>query len=65
MGMQKKINKMGAMMRLYKTRQQLQKLPDFILKDIGRTKAEITHELNKNNLLNLAVSHFRNLLKGG
>ena len=63
--MENKINKIGKLIKLYKTRKQLQNLPDFILQDIGRTKAEIAQELNKNKLLNLAASHFRYLLKGG
>lgn len=63
--MENKINKIGALIKLYKTRKQLQNLPDFILQDIGRTKAEIPQELNKNKLLNLAASHFLYLLKGG
>lgn len=63
--MDNKINKKASLMKLYKTRKQLQNLPDFILQDIGLTRAEITEELNKCNLFNLTVSHLRYLLKGG
>jgi len=63
--MDNKINKKASLMKLYKTRKQLQNLPDFILQDIGLTRAETTEELNKSNLFNLTVSHLRYLLKGG
>ncbi|MFT6927049.1 MAG: hypothetical protein ACJAZP_002678 [Psychromonas sp.] len=48
----------------YQTRQQLRCLPDHLLKDIGKTRQDVTKELNKNTLIGVIARFLQPVRKG-
>ncbi|MFQ3176846.1 MAG: hypothetical protein ACJAYB_000992 [Psychromonas sp.] len=57
-------NRVRHLSSRYRTRQQLRCLPEHLLKDIGKTRQDITNELNKNTLLSVISLFLRPLKRG-
>jgi uncharacterized protein YjiS (DUF1127 family) len=57
-------NRVRHLSSCYRTRQQLRCLPEHLLKDIGKTRQDITNELNKNTLLSVISLFLRPLKRG-
>ncbi|PKH02072.1 hypothetical protein CXF72_13630 [Psychromonas sp. MB-3u-54] len=57
-------NRVRRLSSRYRTRQQLRCLPEHLLKDIGKTRQDITKELNKNTLPSLISLCLRHVRKG-
>ncbi|MFT7054333.1 MAG: hypothetical protein ACJAU1_001895 [Psychromonas sp.] len=57
-------NRVRRLSSRYQTREQLRCLPEHLLKDIGKTRQEITKELNKNTLLSLIARFLQPVRKG-